>query len=472
MSSTPQYPGEVADIAQADLLYRTTRDIDNVVALLDYYRDTAAERTRAANRALGVGIREAARPLQIGLLRYAIDRQAVVYSGPPTRWLLRNGQRLQAEDPQNQLMRRVYARSRIDLVCRKLDRLRNITGVVALEFAANGDGSVRANIYTPDLIRRQPDPMWTTDIRRDHAFALAHAGDHWTTWRPLAVGETAGPWSKRTIDGNGNQVASGLAAQVPVVLVYDDLPTNAYPPIREHRLAACEAINAMANDLWANVRAETHTTRVWKGVPMELIPDSRGPGVELGVPVGTEVVDLTPKPQINASADVFTQMVSLYLISEDLPPDDLDKSKQVLTGAALRTRLFGLIERRKAQAMLAAADEDRMFVAIRQEYNAQAVLLGLPLLAADTTMEIELAPMDLPVDANLFVEAALKSIGAGILSKVEAVMRDRGIGREEALRVLEQIGADLEEFGGVPAEVLAGAATQTPAANAAQQVET
>src|SRR5262245_44664196 len=87
----------------ADATYRTAKDREDTVALLEYYERRAEGRVARVNKHLGCGVLDVAnhRPIQVPLTRYAIARQAVVYARPPTRWLLgTDGNRLSDTGPQ------------------------------------------------------------------------------------------------------------------------------------------------------------------------------------------------------------------------------------------------------------------------------------------------------------------------------------------------------------------------------------
>lgn len=453
---------------RSDAEHRTSKDLDDTVALLEYYGNRAEDRTKRVLAALGIVLRGATgmqpenhRPLQISLLRYAIDRQAVVYARPPTRWLVdeATGTRQGSKSEQTKLMRLVYQRSRVDMVLRRVDRLANLLQVVLLRVYAVGD-RLSVRVFTGDNVRRAPDAAVQTDLARDLCFALKTSGNTWEFWErlhPLADGLPQAPqhqaWSMTLLKWDGSSKGSPQVLQpavvmgfLPALLVYENEGDEAWPPLRTNRLAATEAINAMANDLWTGTHADTHSTRVWKGVEAHEIPDSRGAGIEVAVPnPNVEVEDLAPRPQIDSSAASMNQEIALYLVSEDLPPDDLDKNKQVVTGAAQRTRLFGLIERRAAQAQMVPGNESGLYRIMRLQWNRLAARLGQPFLAVDTDIAVQLAAIDLPTEANLQVLANEKELALEVKSHIEVVMELRGVGRDEAVQILAQVALDEAE---------------------------
>lgn len=466
-----------------DANYRSSKELDNTVALLEYYDNRAEDRTRRVNKALGVGLTDVEhRPLQVGLLRYAIDRQAVVYARPPTRWLRSAGDsRLAPDDPQHVLMRRIYQAARVDLTMRLVDRLANLLQVVALRVYALRD-RIEVRLFTPDLVRRSPDSTVQTELARDSAFALKTSNDEWEFWQrlsPLDAEPADEQWQMSVVqwrgeDGNGNAVLTAPTPmpRPPAMLIYEQLGYQAWPDTRSYRIAATETINAMANDLWAGVRADTHNTRVWLGVAADEVPTTRGHGKEIAIekpPSQVAVQDLAPRPQIDSSVGVQDKTVAMYLVSEDLPPDDLDKAKTVVTGAALRTRLFGLIERRAAQAQMAPENEATLFGLVRFQWNRLGLLRAakglppLPTLDESLAMEIELAPIDLPTDSNIQVQANEKEVALGVKSRLEVAMEQRGISRAAAAQALEQIATDEKAFLKARPEIAAAAAeAKTP----------
>lgn len=436
-------------VLKDDLRFRTTKSIEDAAALMDYYKNRAGKRTKQVNDDLGVGLLDVEhRPLQVGLLRYAIDRQGVMYSRPPTRWLMgKDGKRQASDSAQTILMRDVYERSLINTSMHKVDRLSNLLQVVGVRVYVQDD-EVVLRVFTPDSIRRSPSDDIQTDIRRDKAFALKLAGGAttaeadkacWEVWEPLVEG-----WQLSVVENGELKGASSFSARLPFMLFYTELQDMAWPAMRDDRLAAAEAINAMANDLWANVRSETHSTRFWRGVAPEDVPAERGPGKEIAIEnPNVDVKDLNPRPQIDSSVGVQQQVVGLYLVGEDLPPDDLDRNKQVVTGAALRTRLFGLIEKRQGNIPMARGYERKLFDIIRSQWNRQCTLKpGLTPLDEDTTVDIEFAAVDLPVDALQQVTSLTQEIELRIKSRVEAVQQARGCSREDAVKILAQVKVD------------------------------
>jgi hypothetical protein len=461
---------------EADADYRTTKDIENVQALIDYYENHAEDLTRKVNTKLGVGLTDVVdeyRPIQVGLLRYAIDRQAVVYSRPPTRWLRgKDRHRMAAKDEQVALMREVYKTGRIDLVLRNVDRYANLLQVVALRVYGLRD-RVDVRMFTPNNVRRNPDPTVQTDIARDASFALKLAGNQWEFWErksPLDAPASAELWEMSLVRWTGREQGSTLLQEptpqrhLPAMLVYEQHGHQAWPKVRDSRLAGSEAINAMGDDLWAGVRMDTHNTRVWKGVSADDIPRTRGHGKEVAIdrpPASVEVQDLSPQPQIDSSVGVQQQTISLFLVTEDLPPDDLDRNKQVVTGAASRTRLFGLVERRNAQAMLAPHNEAQLYKIVRVTWNSLSLFNdGLAKLDDTTTMDVELAPLDLPMDANIEVQSNEKAVALRTKSRVEVIMGDRGISRDAAEEVKAQIEEDEADSAADAKETMAGAQTE------------
>jgi hypothetical protein len=472
------------DCLKTDALYRGPKDLADCVALKEYYEQRAEQRVKDVNRVLGVGLLDVAdhRPLQIGLLRYAIDRQAVVYARPATRHLRRAEGRLDSKDPETQLMREVYEKSNVDLVMRRVDRYANLLQVVALRIYALAD-RLEVRLFSPDLVRRNPDPNVQNDLSRDESFALKVGADQWEFWQrhheldaptdreqwSMAVVQWSGePRTKWWPFGQGSRllVPPIFLPKAPAMLIYEQLGDEAWPSPRNFRLAATETINAMGNDLWAGQRHDTHNTRVWKGLSAEDLPAARGPGREIAVnqpPSQVEVQDLSPQTQLGPSAEIQQQTVGYYLVTEDLPPDDLDRNRQTVTGAAQKTRLFGLVERRAAQSMLAPTNEQRLWTIGRHQWNLRAAspmgqALGLKPLAEDTLLEVELAPMDLPVDDVQYYAAAEAALRLGVKSRLEIRMEKTGANRDRALDAMAQVKKDEEAMGPLPAPAPAASA--------------
>jgi hypothetical protein len=95
------------------------------IGLHSFYDDVARTATIHRLKALGAGLSGNNHPLEVNLLRRIIDRLAVVYDRPPTRWLIDQlGSRMPEESPAHQAMVQVLARAQYDLAWRRVDKLR------------------------------------------------------------------------------------------------------------------------------------------------------------------------------------------------------------------------------------------------------------------------------------------------------------------------------------------------------------
>lgn len=464
---------DVEGLRSADLVAKGSAGFDaDVAALVSYYSDTSRMRTIARLRELGVGIRDNLRPLEVSLLRYVVDQLAVAYSSAPSRWLLDDlGIRIPHADPVHRTFSEALSTSQYDLMWRHVDRMRALCRQCVVRFYPVDEvRRVEVRVFTPDLVMREPHPAIGSEMSLDRRFALRLSGrnlEYW--WKPEDAPDT---WHMVWTDERGSMLpdeaqplaSSGFASpysMLPVGIVYDEYPSGqAWLAPRSHRLAAVEAVNAMANDLWALIRTQAHSTRMFTGVDPRDVPSERGPDVDLVFPApDASGVDLTPSPKITESLEVLQHTIRMFLISENLPIDGLTPGAQVLTGIALRTQLRGLTERRQALVALAAQDERASYDRFRSVHNLHSGVWQTSQLPPGP-VDVELGDLDVPTDAREELEAGSREIALGIASRVDLAMRIRRVGREAAMRIIQQVDADNAL---VPVPVAPDAATVTQA---------
>jgi hypothetical protein len=433
---------------------RASFDAD-VSALIRHYEDDARGLTMARLAELGVGIKDNRRPLEVSLIRWVVDQLAVAYASAPARWVLgKSGKRLGEKTAEHKAMVAAYEASQIDLALREADRLRALCRQVVIRlYPVDELKRVEVRLFTPDLVMRAPHPAVGSSLDFDARFALRLAGGVLEYWSKDDAGWSA-VWTdkngamldddKQPFADTGHRVPYALAA---AQLIYDGYPAGrAWLPPRTHRLATIDAVNMLANELLELVRSQAHSQRVFTGVEHQDVPTERGPGVDLALRSDTaRALDLTPNPKINEASNVLTRTLRDFLASEGLPVDMLEAGRQILTGAGLKTQLRGLIERRKGQLPLASGDERSLWTRYRSVHNTHAAAWGKAPLA-DVQMDVELAPMDLPVDGREASESGARDLALGLASRVDLTMRTRNVSRQQAIRILEQVDADRRDY--------------------------
>lgn len=461
--------GPLAQLREEDHAYRWLNEDAQTCALLEYYERRATDLVRRTNERLKVGPRDVPyTPIQSPLLPYSIRRQAVVYSRPPTRWLRNASGRLPGGDEQTTLMREVYAAALADEVFRRVDRYTNLTRVVLVRpYAAQGRLYLRT--FLRNQVLRNPDPAFQTDVRMDLALALRLAHGEWEHWEQLSPDATSGqPRYRQTMltERDGKVIASrvvGVFPVLPIVAWYDELTEECWPPLREDRLGAMEALNAMSNDLWAVTRSEVHSQTAFLNVHPEEVPRERGPGVDIAIDkAGADVKVLEHHPLIDSSQAVRDRSLGEFLTGEHCPPDDLDPRAVVVTGAGQKVRLHALTEHRQEAGAIFPRYETLTHEAVVFVWNAQAALGrltgGKPAtrMTVGLALELELSPLELPTEPLPNAQALGLLMEKGLLSRVEGIMRERGCGRDRAEVIAAQIDTDNEAF-----PLMGGAAVST-----------
>ena len=445
---------DMASLLELDAQTKPGGADDEWLRLVDYYEDRSRHLTKAKLLALGVGLEGNPAPLEVSLLRRVIDRLAVVYDRPPTRWLVRQGMRLPEDGAEHVTMIETLRRAQYDLAWRRADRLRALLRQCVLRvYPSDAKRGVVLRIFEPFNVARDPDPTVPDSLASDRRFALriasSSSGETWEYWERDESG-----WVCAIVNESGSEVAEppfpGNRCPYPVVpalLTYDDFPGGRpWLSPRFSRTAWVESINAVANDLLALVRHEAHSTLAVSTDDAQSVPTEHGPGQVWALPRDATAAVLTHNPKLRESQDILESLVRLWTLSEDLPASEFDRSKQVVTGATLRVQNRPLIARREAQLPLAESDERVAWAALRGVHNVHADGWGLPRLAEDTELEVELAPVDVPSEARELLEAAAKSLVLGSKSVIDLIQAEANVSRAQAIRIFERVAADREAY--------------------------
>lgn len=452
-------------LKKADAAWKSSDYTDDVSSLVAYYDDASSDLTRQRLTELGVGLKANRRPLEVSLLRRVIDRIAVVYDRPATRWLLKpSGERFAEDSGEHRLMTEILDRAQYDLAWRRVDRRRALVRMCAVRFyPSDARRSVVLRTFDPSQILRSPSTHAPDCIDEDNRFALKLAGGAWEAWERTSDG-----WICFWLDEKGAPLesqpfgAAGAAPypELPVQLIYDDWPDGRpWLPVRCSRLSWVEAINAISNDLWALIVTQAHSQRVLKSSnPTATWPSEAGPSTVVRIDADEDVEDLSANPRIAECQAVLESLTRLWMISEDLPASELDRSKQVVTGATLRVQEQPLLQRREAQIPLAREDERIAWRRLRAVHNFHAPDWGVPILNPTTELDVELADVEIPVDAREAQETIARSMALGSASVIDLIQAEHRVPRHQAIRIYERIQADREAYPikGEPASQVAG----------------
>ena len=239
---------------------------------------------------------------------------------------------------------------------------------------------------------------------------------------------------------------------LPVQLIYDEYPGGRpWLPPRGSRTSFVEAINAIANDLWALIVHQAHTDRFFKTDDTARVPSKKGPGMAAAIPSDTDVIDLQPNPKITESTNVLETFIKLWSVSEDLPVDEFLK-RQVTTGAALKASERALMARREAQALLAPDDERMAYRKLRAVHNTHAGsearpgTWDLPILDDGLSLEVEIGDVNGPTDARELQESHARSMALGSKSTIDLIMAETGAARHVAVKIYERVGVDRDKY--------------------------
>lgn len=439
------------ELKKEDRTWKPGNFDDEATAILSYYEDSARALTVERLKKLGVGLANNERPLEVSLLRRIIDRVATVYDRPPTRWLLQGGLRLPDNDPSTVAMLKALELAKADQAWRLVDSTRACVRQCLIRYYPNDYGrSVDLRVFGPQDVLRQPNPGAPDRIEADRRIALKLAGKVYELWTRTLDG-----WICQWVDEKGEPLpeqpgpfaaVGGVSpyAELPLQMVYDSFPGGrAWLPLRLSRRAWVEAINALANDLWSLVKNQAHTTRVAKFAdPNHHYPEEAGHSAVVEISPQDDVEDLTPNPAIAECQAVLESLLRMWTLSEDLPAEEFQPGRQVVTGAALRVLDRPLLSRRESQIPMAIEDEAAGYRKLRAVWNVHAETWGRAPLDETTELSVEIADLDIPVDGASQQEQLKLSLELGTMSKVDAIQRDRCVSRAKALQILAQVQAD------------------------------
>jgi hypothetical protein len=323
--------------------------------------------------------------------------------------------------------------------------------VVVRFYPSDVDRSVVIRVFAPYLVARDPSPDAPDSMDRDRSFALKMSGNVWEHWE--RDGEI---WRCQWVDAEGKELAEhpfrptqGVSPypRIPVQIVYDDFAGGRdWLPPRQSRSTWMEALNAQSNDLWALITHEAHTQRYVSTNDPTGLPKHIGPDEMLVTPADATIGVLQYSPKIRESQDTITANVRLMLFGEDLPISEFDDAKQVVTGAALKVQSRPLIDRREAQVLLAESDERSAWSRFRGVHNVHASEWGVDVLATDTEIELEVAPLEIPEDESRLLDTDSKAITMHARSVIDVIQRLHLCNRDAAIEIYRRIEKDNEEF--------------------------
>lgn len=426
------------------------------IMLGQLYDDSAGPEILRRLEALGVGLKAMENPLAIGMLRRIIDRLAVVYDNPPTRWLRKGKRRLSENSPAHENMVDVLERASYDLTWRRIDKMRALyRQIFGRIYASDPRGSVRLSIFEPFNVLRRFDPSAADQIEMDTEFALclsvAGTKEQWEHW--TKIGDTE--WSMTIVDEKGVTIRRPFdstsdvcpyGAELPVFSVYDELPCGrAWLAPRASRESWSFVINAIAADLHSLTVHQAHARQIFNLDDPETAPKSTGHGGAFLLNKDETYRSDTPNAKILECEQVMSTFIRLFCSSEDLPAGEHDKDQVPITGAALKVREGALNARREAQVPLAAEDERTAYRKLRAVHNLHAgsnPAWDLPALDEAPELEVEVADVRTPTDPKELQLVAFADVAAGVASAIDYIQARDGCSRSGAIETYQRVQED------------------------------
>ena len=432
------------------------------IQLCEIYEDRAEALTLAHMRDLGVG-EDQPHPLTVSILRRVVDALSVLYSAPPTRRLV-DAQGREAPDasPEAQALTHAIERAQYDVHWQMVDAARTLYRQAVVAFvASDARQCAQLRVFEPFNVFRQPSAHAADQIDQDQAVALQirasasptdRAGDLYQLW----AHDDGGAWRSWIVNGDGHQHgdqpwgADGLTPygdQLPLLQIYDAPPMGqAYLPLGTARVSYALNINALVGDIAYIIRQESHTTPVVSTDDRRGVPSRVGPGRVWIMPDGSNVQMLTTNPKIEAMSGALDQLLRLFCVGEQLPPDTFRADVQIHSGVALKVKERALEARRKRLAPMAIEDERAAYRKLRAVHNAHAGAWGAAPLSEAHDLALTLGSSYQPVDPGELQQIAFADLAIGAASVIDYLQERYGLTRAQALRRFERVQLDRSSY--------------------------
>lgn len=427
--------------------------------ILRLYDDSSFTDNAAYLRTLGVGKKNNPYPIQVSLLRYVIHRITTMYDRDPTRLLKSNTGRTITGSEHNRMIE-VIDRAQLNLAMGMVDKMRALVRQAFVRYyPIDSEKAVVTRVFTPDIVRRVPSRAAPDRVEEDVAIALKIGDEQWECWyRDPSNSSGERQWSMVWCDSHGTLLEeqpfadtnfiSPYGATLPISLIYDSY-SGGRPWLkpRVSRLSWAHAVNLMGNELVELITEQAHSDKVYKTRSEDApIPTKAGPGKIHQINIDDDLENLDQNPKIAECVDSSNFLVRMYLLSEDLNPNELGENHTPSTGAGLRVQERGLIARREAQIKLAARDERLAWEKIVALHNHHATSWGAEPLNPERTMHVEIGDLDIPISPTDSLNSESRKMALGISSVIDAIMELENLSREQAIARYERVAEDNETY--------------------------
>lgn len=459
-----------AEIVAEDTLWKEAISpgfAEDAARLFAIYEGQGRKYYAEHQRKVQLGDKNNPRSTAPNLCRRLVNQISVCYRSPPTRMLFDSDETLlQDDDPRVRALssrrRGVYKLMGLDTAMQRADELRSLLRQSVIVYCENQERKrVTARVHTPQCLFRAPNPNSADSIDCDYAFAiLLRDGSKpetqvYEVWNK--IGESQ--WRVTIQCGTGDPARGYVQpyaeyggvvpfAELPVQILYDEDPVgHAWLPQDQSRLDTLLNTGVMLSDMQYLVALECFTIKAAFGVDPYKPPTEVGPNKILNFPKGSDFKILSHNPQLEKASAVLQECLSMLALSEGLAPNAFARERQELTGAALRAADRILEYRRTKQVGLAVdfeAEAYRKIAAIHNEYAAE---WGRPRLDETLDLLAVFPEPSIPSDAQQSQDVRFKDLQAGLMSPYEYLQAQRGISRDDAISIAEQIKADREDFG-------------------------
>ena len=392
-----------------------------------------------------------------GILLWLVERIANLLDSPPSYfWRKASGAIEKDNAAAHKTSSELAEEMDLTSALRKLHRLAVTSGQAYLRVYPTEDGLL-PRVFGASGVMRLVHPALADNVQHDRVFALPISGGQLEVHWQDGAGARFMVWCDAetgVVDPSSPFAAEGHATAydlLPVVRLGSE-PTVGAPYVapRSSRVTYTLAISALQNDLLAMGALQAHSLLVWL---QDLTDPNRedahaqvpepGPGAGYKLPKGDDLKFETPQPLIEAVLKIVLSLLKTFLLGEHVPQHEAE-GDAVRTGQALLVAERGLLARSEAMRPgLVRAARDVWRVVRDVGMTDQVGPADLP----PVDLVLQLAPQRMPATLREILEDLAKALALDLSSRVEAIQRLHGCSRDEAIARIEQIDADLAEYG-------------------------
>lgn len=204
----------------------------------------------------------------------------------------------------------------------------------------------------------------------------------------------------------------------------------------------------MGNELLELVVTQAHDDEVFKSQdPNRKPPTLKGPGVTRKIHASDDLEKLESNPRIAECVTSVEFLTSLFLLSEDLGPEELRKGRQVVTGAALRVRERGRApgESPRFRSRDATSGSPGRRSARSTTSTPRTGASGRSTRTSSSGWRWPISTYR-PTDPKELLDVASRKMTLGLASTIDVIQAMENLNREQAIEMYQRVQDDFEQY--------------------------